>query len=166
LQLFVAAGSPILRYYLVAYNVFSTIGWGFVLAASVAHLAGRTELSKVASVTSTPTARSFLLKTLSKIPFLKSALPLSSQLESVLPPALIPILDRAKTIFSAVGWKTAIVQSFAILEVVHSLFGWVRSPVTTTAMQVASRLILVWGIADRYESVSHIYCFVHYSNVY
>lgn len=37
-------------------------------------------------------------------------------------------------------------QSLAILEIIHSLVGLVRAPVTTTAMQVASRLLLVWGV--------------------
>ncbi|KAJ5669414.1 hypothetical protein N7462_010484 [Penicillium macrosclerotiorum] len=37
-------------------------------------------------------------------------------------------------------------QSLAILEVLHSLVRLVRAPVMTTAMQVASRLLLVWGI--------------------
>lgn len=37
-------------------------------------------------------------------------------------------------------------QSLAILEILHSLLGIVRAPVTTTAMQVASRLLLVWGV--------------------
>lgn len=37
-------------------------------------------------------------------------------------------------------------QSLAILEIIHSLIGLVRAPVTTTAMQVASRLLLVWGV--------------------
>lgn len=37
-------------------------------------------------------------------------------------------------------------QSLATLEVVHSLLGIVRAPVVTTAMQVASRLLLVWGV--------------------
>ncbi|KAJ5832995.1 Protein-tyrosine phosphatase-like PTPLA [Penicillium riverlandense] len=37
-------------------------------------------------------------------------------------------------------------QSLAILEILHSLAGLVRAPLMTTAMQVASRLLLVWGI--------------------
>ncbi|KAL2835131.1 tyrosine phosphatase-like protein [Aspergillus cavernicola] len=37
-------------------------------------------------------------------------------------------------------------QSLAILEILHSLFGLVRAPFLTTAMQVASRLFVVWGI--------------------
>ncbi|ORY86160.1 tyrosine phosphatase-like protein [Protomyces lactucae-debilis] len=38
------------------------------------------------------------------------------------------------------------VQSTAILEVLHVALGWVPSPLLTTATQVASRLLLVWGI--------------------
>jgi len=32
------------------------------------------------------------------------------------------------------------------MEIIHSLLGWVRSPVFSTGMQVGSRLLLVWGI--------------------
>lgn len=39
-----------------------------------------------------------------------------------------------------------VTQSLAILEILHSLLGLVRAPVVTTAMQVASRLLLVWGV--------------------
>ncbi|EFR03251.1 PAS2 [Nannizzia gypsea CBS 118893] len=37
-------------------------------------------------------------------------------------------------------------QSLATLEILHSLFGLVRASVMTTTMQVASRLLLVWGV--------------------
>ncbi|KAJ5928675.1 hypothetical protein N7466_007631 [Penicillium verhagenii] len=37
-------------------------------------------------------------------------------------------------------------QSIATLEILHSLLRLVRAPFFTTAMQVASRLVLVWGI--------------------
>lgn len=37
-------------------------------------------------------------------------------------------------------------QSLAVLEIVHSVARLVRAPVMTTAMQVASRLLVVWGI--------------------
>lgn len=39
-----------------------------------------------------------------------------------------------------------ITQTVAILEVVHAAVGLVRSPVFTTAQQVASRIFVVWGI--------------------
>ncbi|KAK2740661.1 hypothetical protein FQN57_006031 [Myotisia sp. PD_48] len=37
-------------------------------------------------------------------------------------------------------------QSLAVLEVFHSLLGLVRAGIMTTAMQVSSRLLLVWGV--------------------
>ncbi|KAJ5745173.1 hypothetical protein N7520_010355 [Penicillium odoratum] len=39
-----------------------------------------------------------------------------------------------------------VTQSIATLEILHSLLKLVRAPFLTTAMQVASRLLLVWGI--------------------
>eukprot|EP00951_Prasinocladus_malaysianus_P037525 scaffold403922_cov50-Prasinocladus_malaysianus.AAC.1 len=39
-----------------------------------------------------------------------------------------------------------IVQTAALLEVVHSAVGLVRSPVLITAMQVASRIWILWGV--------------------
>jgi very-long-chain (3R)-3-hydroxyacyl-CoA dehydratase len=44
------------------------------------------------------------------------------------------------------------VQSLAALEVVHVLAGRVRSPLPTTLVQVASRLILVWAIVARFDA--------------
>ena len=44
------------------------------------------------------------------------------------------------------GWVRG-VQSLAGMEVLHSLFGIVRAPLLTTVLQVASRFLLVWGIA-------------------
>ncbi|ODQ66010.1 PTPLA-domain-containing protein [Nadsonia fulvescens var. elongata DSM 6958] len=38
------------------------------------------------------------------------------------------------------------VQTLAILEIVHSIFGFVRSPIITTVIQISSRILLVWGI--------------------
>jgi very-long-chain (3R)-3-hydroxyacyl-CoA dehydratase len=37
-------------------------------------------------------------------------------------------------------------QTTALLEILHSVTGLVRTPVSTTAMQVASRIYIVWSI--------------------
>jgi len=37
-----------------------------------------------------------------------------------------------------------------LMEVVHAATGLVRAPVGTTAMQVASRLLLVWGVVNTF----------------
>lgn len=49
-------------------------------------------------------------------------------------------------VYDVVGDHLVWIQTAALLEVLHALFGLVKSPVGTTAMQVASRLLLVWGI--------------------
>ncbi|TPX31572.1 very-long-chain (3R)-3-hydroxyacyl-CoA dehydratase [Synchytrium endobioticum] len=40
------------------------------------------------------------------------------------------------------------VQTVAILEIIHAVVGVVHTPVWTTVMQVASRILLVWGIME------------------
>lgn len=57
------------------------------------------------------------------------------------------------------GYQTAVVQSLAIMEVVHSLLGFVRSPLFTTAIQVWTRYVLVWGVANLFKDVSCLSCF-------
>ncbi|KAJ1673061.1 hypothetical protein EV182_005966, partial [Spiromyces aspiralis] len=49
-------------------------------------------------------------------------------------------------LYSIIGDRLAFVQSLAALEVLHVMVGWVRSSLMTTAMQVASRYFLVWGV--------------------
>lgn len=41
-----------------------------------------------------------------------------------------------------------IFQTAAVLEIFHSMFGLVRSPLVTTFVQVGSRLILLWSIVE------------------
>ncbi|ESK96463.1 protein tyrosine phosphatase [Moniliophthora roreri MCA 2997] len=63
----------------------------------------------------------------------------------------LPLPIPFYTNYTRVGYATALVQSFALLEVVHVLLGWVRSPLVTTVMQVSSRLFLVWGVVERFD---------------
>jgi hypothetical protein len=39
-----------------------------------------------------------------------------------------------------------VAQTAAVMEVIHAIFGIARSPVMVTAMQVSSRLMVVWGV--------------------
>ncbi|KAM0722563.1 hypothetical protein Q7P37_002004 [Cladosporium fusiforme] len=48
------------------------------------------------------------------------------------------------------------VQSIAVLEIVHAVFGIVRAPILTTLMQVASRFLLVWGIAYFFPATTSV----------
>ncbi|KAI9336750.1 protein tyrosine phosphatase [Obelidium mucronatum] len=58
------------------------------------------------------------------------------------------------TTYSEIGDYVLVVQTAALLEIFHSLFKLVRSPVTTTLMQVASRLTLVWLVADQFKTIN------------
>ncbi|KAK8952877.1 Very-long-chain (3R)-3-hydroxyacyl-[acyl-carrier protein] dehydratase PASTICCINO 2A [Platanthera guangdongensis] len=49
-------------------------------------------------------------------------------------------------VYDAVERPLQLAQSAAILEILHSLAGLVRSPVSATLPQIASRLYVTWGI--------------------
>ncbi|KAF2011415.1 PTPLA-domain-containing protein [Aaosphaeria arxii CBS 175.79] len=57
-------------------------------------------------------------------------------------------------VYSELEEFARLVQTGATLEVVHSLFGLVRAPLLTTLMQVASRLLLVWGIGYNFPQTT------------
>lgn len=69
---------------------------------------------------------------------------------------LIPALlahDKLYGLLDALKPFLTFTQTLAILEVAHSLFGVVRASPFTTAMQVASRLLLVWGVVGAYPEI-------------
>ena len=75
---------------------------------------------------------------------------------AIIPPQLLgiyTIYTRMTTTYNDVGRSVAIVQTAAVLEIVHALFGLVKSPLSTTGIQVYSRLFLVWGVVQMYEQV-------------
>ena len=59
-------------------------------------------------------------------------------------------VERSKTTYSerGIGVYTLVIQSLALLEVAHAALGLVKSPIQTTAMQVASRLAVVWWFVE------------------
>jgi very-long-chain (3R)-3-hydroxyacyl-CoA dehydratase len=69
---------------------------------------------------------------------------------------LIPLLlahDHLHGLYEALHSLLAFTQSIAVLEVLHSLVGIVRANPLTTAMQVASRLLLVWGVVGAFPEI-------------
>ncbi|KAJ7593851.1 PTPLA-domain-containing protein [Mycena floridula] len=143
------------KYYLLGYNVLSTLGWSYILVLTLVHLFNLDGSSAAIPSATSPTASSKISQFFSSMPFLKSAPKMltTSSFESKLPFVLKPFYRRSMTTFGRVGTTTALVQSFAALEVVHVLLGWVRSPLQTTIMQVSSRLFLVWGIVEQFTAV-------------
>ena len=132
-----------MTYYLVIYNILSTIGWGYIFISTFIHVSNLDG----SAITPPKTASSTILN------LLKSSGIISGSIETHLPTWMQPVYQRSTSTFARVGTQTAFVQSFALLEVVHALLGWVRSPLQTTVMQVASRLFLVWGVIEQFENV-------------
>ncbi|KAL8735979.1 MAG: hypothetical protein Q9166_000541 [cf. Caloplaca sp. 2 TL-2023] len=64
---------------------------------------------------------------------------------------VLPITG-VESVYEAAGDFTKWTQTVAVLEILHSAFGLVRSPLPTTTLQVLSRLLLVWAIVDRFPT--------------
>ncbi|KAN0066555.1 hypothetical protein ACQY0O_000649 [Thecaphora frezii] len=132
--------SSAVKLYLIIYNLASFFGWMLILSTLLKHLAGG------------PMTPSLPIQFASKI--LAPLRPVRLAYHPSFahwPEPVATLLDRAATTHTHLGSLVAFVQSFAILEVVHAALGWVRSPVPTTAIQVASRLFMVWAVSEKYD---------------
>lgn len=89
--------------YLMAYNLASFMGWGYVLYKTATHYAAG---------------------------------------------------GNPADMYAQSGELTKWVQTGALLEIVHAAIGFVRSPVGTTATQVFSRIMLVWGVMHLFPQPS------------
>lgn len=157
-----------LKIYLITYNTLSALAWSYILYLTASHLltpGPESTLSALFGAFRSPTI----------------------WVPSYIPPGLVPLYKRATTLYSAyagvgvggvgkvtkgmvgkgkvggmgtvnVGTVVKWVQSCAVLEVAHVLAGWVRSPLGTTGMQVASRLWTVWGVVERFDVVRFSPC--------
>ncbi|KAM6493983.1 PTPLA domain containing protein [Amanita muscaria] len=59
---------------------------------------------------------------------------------------------QASTTYDTVGKEVMYVQTAAILEMIHALLAWVKSPLLVTGSQVITRLLFVWGIIGRFRN--------------
>ncbi|KAK8220140.1 hypothetical protein M8818_000556 [Zalaria obscura] len=100
--------------------------------------------------TATPRASSSPLKTtyLALYNFV-SAILWSTVLGRVL---VISAIHGTRMVYPGVGEFTKWTQTLACLEILHAAVGIVRAPLLTTAMQVASRLLLVWGVVNNFPN--------------
>lgn len=130
-----------IRYYLILFNLVSFFGWVLILTSTIKHLAFGPQSPSLPLHYSTKLIHPF-----------RSLKILQINPQNHLPPFLANLHLNAQTLQQFVSPLLAVVQSLAILEIVHAALGWVRSPVPTTTIQVASRLFLVWGVTERYPS--------------
>ncbi|KAL9932854.1 hypothetical protein V8E36_008109 [Tilletia maclaganii] len=136
--------AEVIRAYLILYNFLSFFGWVLILFSLLKHLAAGPQTSTAVHRFAEWAIRNFRPIRLVYLPtFGKN-----------LPAPVVIVLHRAATAQQYIGGLVSFVQSFAVLEVVHAALGLVRSPVSTTAMQVSSRLFSVWLVAEKYANAS------------
>lgn len=127
--------------YIVIYNLLSACLWGYIFLNTVLFL------FRSQPITSTQTTTSYMsgLFTTTSPPVLSS-----------FPASVQNLVHRLEGLYDYrnTGTRVKWTQTLAVLEVVHSLFGWVRSPVGTTAAQVYSRLWTVWAVVEAVPEVS------------
>lgn len=155
--------SPAIKYYLIAYNTITSLLWSYLLVLVILHLffpstltSSATKLNPLPNTQTYPTASSYLKGHLQHFFSLPSAAKRHPEVAKA-SGALGALVQRARTTYRAggIGVATALIQSLAVLEVVHAVVGWTKSPVQTTIMQVASRLIVVWWIVENSEAVCY-----------
>ncbi|KAG1878359.1 PTPLA-domain-containing protein [Suillus subluteus] len=131
------------RFYLIAFNALSAAGWAYVIYLALAEFRGQRASSS---------AYDFFKPLASYVPtsivvFFTPQPKTTNQFSTTLAYFLHPYVPATyKFTFSVL----TPVQSLAALEILHVLLGFVRSPLPTTVIQVSSRLILVWGIVERF----------------
>lgn len=129
----VKSGLTPVKLYLVAYNLVSAALWGYVLVLTVAHFLEEPTVGEKVS---------------NFVKFFAGP-------SSLLPDPIKHFVTRLSGAYDYkhLGAITKWTQTLAALEVVHAATGLVRSPVGTTAMQVASRLWTVWGVVEAKPAV-------------
>lgn len=59
-----------------------------------------------------------------------------------------PYSPYNRSVHGAVGGLLCVTQTLALVELLHSLLGWVRSPPSAVATQLFARLWCVWAVSE------------------
>jgi very-long-chain (3R)-3-hydroxyacyl-CoA dehydratase len=72
---------------------------------------------------------------------------------------ILALLDKGhEAVYAAIERPLLFTQTAAILEILHSIVGLVRSPVSSTLPQITGRLFITWGILWSFpETQSYIF---------
>jgi very-long-chain (3R)-3-hydroxyacyl-CoA dehydratase len=61
--------------------------------------------------------------------------------------------DGHEAVYAAIERHLLFAQTAAIMEILHSILGLVRSPVSSTLPQITGRLFMIWGILRSFPEV-------------
>ncbi|WWC73418.1 uncharacterized protein I206_107385 [Kwoniella pini CBS 10737] len=140
----VKSGLTPIKIYLLTYNAVSALLWANLLYITITFiLTPRSNIQQIAGKST------FLNKLFT---FNNSFLSSSTKIKP-----LNQIINHFKGSyeFKNLGFKTKYTQSLAILEIIHTIFGFVKSPIGTVFSQVFSRIYTVWGVVEAVPEVSH-----------
>ncbi|KAH3684720.1 hypothetical protein WICPIJ_004306 [Wickerhamomyces pijperi] len=59
---------------------------------------------------------------------------------------VLAVRNGQPDVFDTTNFALTVIQSFAVMEIINAIMGFVRTPIFTTVSQVASRLLIVYGI--------------------
>lgn len=157
-------------YYLLSYNVATLLMWSYLLLLLTAHL--RTPLPSSSFFDPAPAATNtgdtasetlgaFIKGLFGSFKNVRTSTTGFKVMQGKQPKGFDKVIHyfasfidnlhaRSKVTYTSrgIGVYTLLIQSIALLEVVHSALGFVRSPLQTTGMQVASRLLVVWWFVE------------------
>ncbi|KAG2150907.1 PTPLA-domain-containing protein [Suillus clintonianus] len=131
------------RSYLIAFNALSAAGWAYVIYLTLAVFRG--QHAPISAYDFFKPLASYVPTSI--IEFLIPQPTTTNRFSTTLAYLIRPYFPAT---YDSTFFALAPVQSLAALEILHVLFGLVRSPLPTTVIQVSSRLILVWGIVERF----------------
>lgn len=160
--------NPLTTAYLVTYNTLSLLAWSYVLYTTLQFIfSGPHPVPSVSSssatgaLTATGKAREFLQGLNERwfgFPPIHNG-PITStapKASSVTLPSKVSALLGGSYGYHNLGPAVVWTQTGALLEVVHAALGIVKSSPVTVAMQVASRIWMVWGVVEQREEVSPV----------
>lgn len=155
--------------YLVVYNTISLLCWSVILFKTVSFILQRPTVPHLDNTKILPTSASAKLSSLLSLGAskLQNHVSRSQTATAGIPIPPTGILSKLRTylggsyVYEDLGPWVVLTQTGALLEVLHAALGWVRSSPVTVAMQVASRIFMVWGIVETRPEVSKAVSLVH-----
>ena len=132
------------RAYLVTYNLVCFLGWLRILIGIIQFM--------VQGSQSRPIMYNWSLELLERVRPLMVTIAPPSYRDWPFPVNVV--LQRASGMHAYVGSAVLVMQSTAVLEVVHALLGWVKANPMVVAMQVASRVLILWFVSEQYQAAA------------
>lgn len=136
--------SDSVRLYLVLYNLFQFAGWLRILVGTL--------LFMCQGPGARPMVFNWLIEALENVRPIMVMAGVPSY--ASLPFPISTVLQRASLLYNYIDPLLMVFQTLQSVEVLHALFGWVKANPLVVAIQVASRLAIVWLVVEPYQAAA------------